>query len=78
VTDDLLQEVGAGAGLDVGRWQDEFDSDSVGRRFQVASQAATDAGIRGTPSFVFGGQQLQLRSLDPGDFSQLLDAQLAG
>jgi len=78
VTDSLLQEVGSGAGLDVGRWQDEFDSSAVAQHFQSATQAATEAGIRGTPSFVFDGRQLPLRSLDPGDFSQLLDEQLAG
>ena len=79
VTDGLLDEVGSSVGgLDAGRWQDEFDSSAVEQRFRLASQAATDAGIRGTPSFVFGGKQLQLRSLDPGDFAQLLDARLAG
>lgn len=74
VTDGLLDEVGSGvAGLDTARWREDFDSNQVVRRFQVATQAANAAGIRSTPSFVFGGKQIALQSFDPADFAGALE-----
>jgi protein-disulfide isomerase len=74
VTDGLLQEVGARvSGLDTGRWLDETGSDAVTTKINEAADAATTAGVRSTPSFVFQGQLLQLQSLDPADFKAALD-----
>ena len=79
VTDSLLDEVGSGiSGLDVKRWLDGMGSADVRQRMQTAANAANQAGIRGTPTFVLGGTQLNASPLDPADFSRALNAALQG
>jgi len=74
ITDDLLTEVGQGvAGLDVGTWKDDFDAPQTTKVIDEAVTEATNGGVRGTPTFVFRGQQLSLSALDIGAFHQALD-----
>src|SRR5581483_2735914 len=50
--------------LDVARWRDDFDAPQTERLIREAAAAAANAGVRGTPTFVFRGRQLSLDALD--------------
>jgi protein-disulfide isomerase len=79
VTDGLLKQVGKTVpGLDVSRWLKDANGSGVQAQIAAAAQAATDAGVQSTPTFVFKGQQLQLTALDPTAFHQALDPLLGG
>ena len=79
VTDGLLKQVGSSVpGLDVSRWLKDAGSSGVQAQIRAAEQAASNAGVQSTPTFVFAGQQLQLTALDPGAFHQALDPLLGG
>jgi protein-disulfide isomerase len=84
VTDDLLTAVrGAVPGLDVERVFAEQSGTRVDAELEAAEEAATENGIRGTPSFAVGrtGGTLRVVELDSLDAQALrpdLDALLAG
>jgi protein-disulfide isomerase len=84
VTDDLLNAVGGAVpGLDVERVFAERSGTRVDAELEAAEEAATESGIRGTPSFAVGrtGGTLRVVELDSLDAQALrpdLDALLAG
>jgi protein-disulfide isomerase len=84
VTDDLLTAVGGAVpGLDVERVFAEQSGTRVDAELEAAEEAATESGIRGTPSFAVGrtGGTLRVVELDSLDAQALrpdLDALLAG
>ncbi len=74
VTEQLLTDVGAGIpGLDVEQWKSDWDAKRTNALIAEANAAAVDAGVQGTPTFVFDGQQLQLTALDLDAFRQAID-----
>jgi protein-disulfide isomerase len=74
VTTELLDEIGAGIpGLDVAKWKQDWDGAATRKLVGAASTAATDAGVRATPTFIFKGQQLQLEALDIAAFHKAID-----
>jgi protein-disulfide isomerase len=82
VTDDLLDEVAADAGLDGARLRDESKSPLVDAERGRNDRAAQAAGVTGTPSFQLGRtgvrlELVQLRSLGPDGLVPAIDALLA-
>ncbi len=77
VTDELLDEVGASvAGLDVSRWKSDFESSATSKLMDEASTAATNAGVRGTPTFLLDGRPVPLSALDIAAFHKAIDPML--
>lgn len=81
VSDELLDAVGASAGLDVGAWRDRFDSDAVDQALQEDADAANAAEIRSTPSFQLGPtggtlERVEVQSLDAEGLRPSIDALL--
>ena len=81
VTDDLIDEVAAEAGLDGERLRDARDEPWVTAQLQDAQAAGDAAGVHGTPSFQLGRtggalELLQLRSLGPEGIAPAIDALL--
>ena len=83
VTDELVDQIAAEAGLDAGELRDRRDDASVDRELAQSSAAAQAAGVRGTPAFQLGrtGGKLELvvlRSLGPEGIRPAIDALLNG
>jgi protein-disulfide isomerase len=82
VTDDLLRAVGAAVpGLDVDAMMAARDSDAVDQALAAASNEASAAQVRGTPTFFVGKvgealRQIQYSDLEPGVFREAIDAAL--
>jgi protein-disulfide isomerase len=81
VTDDLVDDVAAEAGLDAGRLRDAQDESWVSAALRAAQAAADAAGVQGTPSFQLGRtggplELVQLRSLGPEGMTPKIDALL--
>jgi protein-disulfide isomerase len=81
VTDDLVDDVAAEAGLDGDRLRDARDEPWVTAELRDAQAAADAAGVRATPSFQLGRtgeppELLQLRSLGPEGILPAIDALL--
>lgn len=80
VTDDLLRELGGAIeGLDVDRMMEDRSSDAVEREMALAERAAVQAQVTGTPTFLAGPSDTQLRplavgALDAAAFRSALDA----
>ena len=55
LTDDLLRAIVAKAGLDVDRWQKDYDSEAVASAFFASDAAWKADGGTGTPTFVVTG-----------------------
>lgn len=83
VSDEVLREVAAEAGLDGARLRDESWAQWVAAERGRSDRAAQAAGVTGTPSFQLGrtGSRLelvQLSSLGPDGLVPAIDALLAG
>ncbi len=81
VTDDLVDDVVAEAGLDADRLRDTRDESWVTAELRDAQSAADAAGVDGTPSFQLGRtggalELVQLRSLGPEGITPAIDALL--
>ena len=81
VTDELVDDVAAEAGLDAGRLRDARDDSWVTAQLRNAQAAADAAGVQGTPSFQLGRtggalELVQLRSLAPEGITPAIDALL--
>jgi protein-disulfide isomerase len=76
VTDELLREVAARAGVDAGAMVAAMDSEAVAQELAVANQAAELGAIESTPSFLVGPSDGELADLGAGALSveQLADA----
>lgn len=83
VTENLLRGIGAAVpGLDTERMLAEAKSDAVAAALAQDAQRASEAGIRGTPSFEVGRtggrlERLTVSSLEPDAFRSALDELLA-
>ncbi len=83
VSDDVLREVAAEAGLDGAHLRDESWAQWVAVERSRSDRAAQAAGVTGTPSFQLGRtggrlELVQLRSLGPEGLVPAIDALLAG
>ena len=83
VSDEVLREVAAEAGLDGARLRDESWAQWVAVERSRSDRAAQAAGVTGTPSFQLGRtggrlELVQLRSLGPEGLVPAIDALLAG
>jgi len=81
VTDDLVDDVAAEAGLDGDRLRSARDAPWVTAELRGAQRAADAAGVGGTPSFQLGRtggalELVQLRSLAPEGITPAIDALL--
>ena len=81
VTDDLVGDVVAEAGLDAGRLRETRDASWVTAELRSAQSAADAAGVQGTPSFQLGRtggalELVKLRSLGPEGITPAIDALL--
>ena len=81
VTEDLVDDVVAEAGLDAGRLRDARDEPWVTAGLRNAQTAADAAGVQGTPSFQLGRtggtlELVKLRSLAPEGITPAIDALL--
>ena len=81
VTEDLVDDVVAEAGLDAGRLRDARDESWVTAELRNAQAAADAAGVQGTPSFQLGRtggalELVKLRSLGPEGITPAIDALL--
>ena len=78
VTDDLIDQIAAQAGLDGGELRDRGDESWVDEELSRANAAAQSAGVQGTPSFELGPtggklELVELSSLDPEGLTPLID-----
>jgi protein-disulfide isomerase len=81
VTDDLVDDVAAEAGLDGDRLRNARDESWVSEELRNAQATADAAGVRGTPSFQLGRtggalELVKLRSLGPEGITPAIDALL--
>ncbi|MBI5311295.1 MAG: thioredoxin domain-containing protein [Actinobacteria bacterium] len=84
-TDEWLREIGAEIpGLDVEKAMSDRDNPEVDKQLTEASDAFTEAGFSGTPSFLVGKSGGELEELvytdleDPAEFKTEIDLLLAG
>ena len=81
VTEDLVDDVVAEAGLDAGRLRDARGESWVTGELRAAQSAADAAAVHGTPSFQLGRtggplELVKLRSLGPEGITPAIDALL--
>ncbi len=55
LSEGFLEDLAARTGVDVARWQDDFQSDAIGEEFLNGLGEAQSAGVQGTPTFVVRG-----------------------
>ena len=78
VTDDLIDQIAAQAGLEGGELRDRGDESWVDEELSRANAAAQSARVQGTPSFELGPtggklELVELSSLDPEGLTPLID-----
>ena len=83
MTDELLRGIGDAVGVDTTRMLRDVASAGVERELAASREAATAAGIRGTPSFEAGPtggrlEPLTITSFSPDELRARLDALLEG
>lgn len=83
VTDKLIDEVAAEAGLDADQLRGQRDESWVSAELRRAAAAANAAGVQGTPTFQLGRtggklERLRLTSLGPEGMRPAIDALLRG
>jgi protein-disulfide isomerase len=77
ITDEFLTEIARGAGVpDIGRWNEDRQSDAVLRQVERESGEAQSLGLAGTPSFVVTGPSTQGKEVlgTPGSADALEEA----
>ena len=81
VTDELLKEAAAAAGVDYDKMRAEMDSAKVSAQIEDAAMNATQHGVNQTPTFMLlrppsQPQLLDAQSFEPLDFAATLSAAL--
>ena len=75
LSEQLLDEIAAGIGLDMDKFKADRDSPQARQRLSKDAKDAQDAGVRGTPTVFINGQLLKNRS--PQGFQSLIDKKLS-
>ena len=71
---DKLKEYAGKIGLDVGRWEKDFNSPAVEQQVQKEMAEGRAADVSGTPTFFVNGKRVMNRSVD--GFKDMIDASL--
>lgn len=71
-----LKKYAAELGLDTAAFNKCIDNDETASVIQADIAEAQRTGIRGTPTFMINGRQLNIRSLDVSEFARTFDALL--
>ncbi len=74
LTFDKLKEYAGKVGLDVARWEKDFNAPETQAAIDKSIKDASAADVQGTPTFFVGGKRLVNRSVD--GFKQMIDEQL--
>jgi protein-disulfide isomerase len=73
---DKLKEYAKQIGLDVARWEKDFNSPEIQQQIDKESAEGRAADVQGTPTFFIGGKRVMNRSVD--GFKQMIDESLKG
>ena len=73
---DKLKDYAKQIGLDVARWEKDFNSPEVQQQIDKESAEGRAADVQGTPTFFVGGKRVMNRSVD--GFKQIIDESLKG
>lgn len=71
-----LKKFAADLGLDTATFNRCVDNDETASVIQAEIAEANRTGIRGTPTFLINGRQLNVRTLDVSEFSRTFDSLL--
>ena len=73
---DKLKEYAGKVGLDVARWEKDYNSPEVEQEIKKDMADGQAADVSGTPTFFVNGKRAMIRSFD--GFKDLIDAALKG
>ena len=71
-----LKKFGADLGLDTAKFNQCVDNDETKSVIDTDITEANRLGLQGTPVFLIGGRQLNVRTLDYSEFSRTFDSLL--
>ena len=73
---DKLKDYAKQIGLDVARWEKDFNSPEIQQQIDKEMAEGRAADVQGTPTFFVGGKRVMNRSVD--GFKQVIDENLKG
>jgi len=76
LTYDKLKEYAGQIGLDVARWEKDYNSPDIQSQIDKEKSEGAAADVQGTPTFFVAGKRVANRSLD--GFKQMIDDALKG
>jgi protein-disulfide isomerase len=71
----VLEDIAREAGLDLGKFQRDVNSQAIQQRIIADFEAGWEAGVRGTPTIFINGRQVKQRT--PENLQTMIDEELA-